>query len=288
MFKKGLVLDIESNKVSILTNDGEFLYVLRNFITPEIGQEYEGKLYKDNFSFLQNFKLKSHKFITAATLLLLFNGLIAYNLLFSVYETYEVKINPDIKLYTNRLGKVIKTEGVNEDGNIVLSKLSLKSMSIESAVESIVVLSKDLNYLNENNSQVSVKSSDGIEKIFPNVEGRVSTYNEDFKRNKNSDDKLSPSENSNTAPALKENNKHIKDQEDSFKDNNSDSNSTKNKNINDVPSDINTDGTFEKNKNNNGNKDTNSKNDDTNDKNTPPISPGNSNSNNDKNKNKTK
>ena len=226
MFKKGLVLDIESNKVSILTNEGEFLYVVRNFIAPEIGEEYEGKLYKDKFSFLQNFNLKSHKFITAATLLLLFNSLIVYNLLFSVYETYEVKINPDIKLYTNRIGRVIKTEGVNEDGNIVLNKLSLKNMSIESAVESIVVLSKDLNYLNETNSQVSVKSSDGIEKSFPNVEERVSTYNEDFKRNKNSNDKLAPSEDSNTAPALKENNKHVEDNDDSSKNTNSHSNNS--------------------------------------------------------------
>lgn len=227
MFNKGIVLDISGDKVSILTKDGEFLYVSKNLVIPEIGEEYEGLLYKNNF--VDIFKFRPQKFITAASILLIFSSLVVYNVFFSVYETYEIKINPDIKLYTNRIGHVIKTEYLNKDGSILLSKLSLKNKDIESALEDIVITAKDLNYLNKNNSNVSITSSKGIEKTFPKVEETVATYKEEFKHSQNIKDNIENAKNNNVPASLKENENQDKESTDSLKDDIKDNNSNSHK-----------------------------------------------------------
>lgn len=46
MIKRGMVLEVDNAKVGIMTAEGEFFYVVKNHTLPELGDEYEGKLYR--------------------------------------------------------------------------------------------------------------------------------------------------------------------------------------------------------------------------------------------------
>lgn len=182
MIKKGMVLEVSNAKVGIMTTEGEFFYVAKNHTNPELGDEYEGKLYKSKNFF--NFKPKV--FLTAASIVLVFNALLVYNLFFSVYDAYEVNINPSMKLYTNRVGKIIKIEGLNQDGVELLSNINVKNKDIESGLEAIVDEAKKLNYLNENNYNVSITDSKNENKDFSRLNKKIAEYQEEFKNKNNS------------------------------------------------------------------------------------------------------
>ena len=177
-----MVLEVDNAKVGIMTAEGEFLYVVKNHILPELGDEYEGKLYRSK-TFL-NFK--SRAFLTAASIVLIFNALLVYNLFFSVYNTYEVNMNPSVKLYTNRIGKIIKAEGLNQEGVTLLSKINVKNKDIESGLEAIVDEAKKLNYLNENNYNVSITDSKDQNKDFSRLNKKISEYQKEFLNKKDS------------------------------------------------------------------------------------------------------
>jgi hypothetical protein len=182
MIKKGMVLEVDNGKVGIMTAEGEFFYVVKNHTLPELGDEYEGKLYRSKTFF----SFKSRVFLTAASIVLAFNALLVYNLFFSVYDTYEVNINPSIKLYTNRVGKIIKSEGLNQDGVKLLSNINIKNKDIESGLETIVDEAKKLNYLNENNYNVSITDSKNENKDFSKLNKKITEYQKELKNKNNS------------------------------------------------------------------------------------------------------
>lgn len=112
--------------------------------------------------------------------------MLVYNLFFSVYDTYEVNINPSIKLYTNRVGKIIKSEGLNQDGVKLLSNINIKNKDIESGLETIVDEAKKLNYLNENNYNVSITDSKNENKDFSKLNKKITEYQKELKNKNNS------------------------------------------------------------------------------------------------------
>lgn len=249
MIKKGMVLEVSNAKVGIMTTEGEFFYVAKNHTNPELGDEYEGKLYRSKNFF--NFKPKV--FLTAASIVLVFNALLVYNLFFSVYDAYEVNINPSMKLYTNRVGKIIKIEGLNQDGVELLSNINVKNKDIESGLEAIVDEAKKLNYLNENNYNVSITDSKNENKDFSRLNKKIAEYQEEFKNKNNSIienkenslDKVN--EESNNIDSTKHNN------------NNNNNNINNNKNINNVDNTIDNNKNTDKNTKNNANSNSNAK-----------------------------
>lgn len=239
MIKRGMVLEVDNVKVGIMTAEGEFFYVVKNHTLPELGDEYEGKLYRSKTFF----SFKPRVFLTATSIVLAFNALLVYNLFFSVYDTYEVNINPSIKLYTNRFGKIIKAEGLNQDGVTLLSKINVKNKDIESGLETIVDEAKKLNYLNENNYNVSITDSKNENKAFSKLNKKITEYQKELKNKNNS---------------IIENKENSLDKVNEESDNIESTKNYNNKNTNNVDNDKNTYKDTKNNNNSNGKaKDTN-------------------------------
>lgn len=258
-----MVLEVDDSKVGIMTNEGEFFYVVKNNILPELGDEYEGRLYKS-----KTFNFKPRVFLTAASIVLICNALLVYNLFFKVYDTYEVNMNPSMKLYTNRLGKIIKTEGLNQEGVTLLSNVNVKNKDIENGLEAIVDEAKALNYLNEDNSKVSIKDSKNQNKDFSELNKKINDYVEESKSTKDTINKSKE----NSSGKDKEDSDKVNDTKDNNTTNNNDNNGNKNsKDINNVDNNKHTDNnTTNKNNTNNATDKTttNSSNKDTKEKDT--------------------
>ena len=89
-------------------------------------------------------------------------GLIYYYEFNKIVATVTMDINPSVSLSLNRMGKVIKAEGVNEDGKKLLQDNNLKGKSLENAIDNISDLVIDNDYFSNENNHILV-----------NVEGEI-------------------------------------------------------------------------------------------------------------------
>lgn len=143
MNKTGLVLKVEKNEVTLLTNTGEFVNVVCSKKHPKIGESYCGVLKKQ-----RNYL----KYLTAAAALLIvfLSGGGATYAYYAPAATIQVRINPSIELKINCFDKIIKSSPTNADGVTLLKSLHLKNKNIDEALTLVVDQAKKDNFINDN------------------------------------------------------------------------------------------------------------------------------------------
>ncbi|SHK77126.1 Anti-sigma factor N-terminus [Clostridium cavendishii DSM 21758] len=140
MSKTGIVLSVERNTATILTNTGEFVSVVCHKNIPKIGEAYTGEIKKSSN------KLKP-LIIAAMFFIIILSGGSAYAY-FTPVATVDVSINPKLKLEINRFDRVLKSTPINEDGTILLKNLSLKNKNLDDALVEIIDEATKDNFIN--------------------------------------------------------------------------------------------------------------------------------------------
>ncbi|MGE5416442.1 MAG: anti-sigma factor domain-containing protein [Acidobacteriota bacterium] len=139
---KGVVLERKGNKVTVLTDSGEFKEFSHSGPV-DVGEMIVKRVYGEYG-------------IYAAAVLMLF--LITTQMVsFMTVSAYaQVEINPRIELGINRFDRVVSTASINADGERVLNQVFLKGMKTENAIGSIVAEARKEGYLNKLNNQITV------------------------------------------------------------------------------------------------------------------------------------
>jgi len=142
MTKTGIVLQLEKNKAILMTATGEFVKVKITSKAPKAGETYTGKIYKKN-------NLMKYATAVACLLLIFLSGSGAYAY-YSPVSTVQVSINPSMELKLNRFNRIIKYVPLNKDGEVLLSHLNIKNITIENGLYKIVEEAKKENFINDN------------------------------------------------------------------------------------------------------------------------------------------
>ncbi|KQU11009.1 hypothetical protein ASG65_12935 [Bacillus sp. Leaf13] len=181
--KKGVILSINKRFVTLLTPEGEFLKTKRQERTYEVGEEitfspFKPKVTLSFSSFHLSFKKKAVLSVAAA-LLILFSILPSYSSEHvSAYMTIDV--NPSIELELNDQLEVLKLTGLNEDGKLVIDKLTnWKGKEIKTVTNRIVETTKQLGYL-KGNKQIVVSTTllDKDKKLDKNLKEEIKEISE--------------------------------------------------------------------------------------------------------------
>lgn len=116
--------------------------------------------------------------VAAACFITLCAGASAHKLYFTEVSAISLDINPSIEMSINRFDKIIKIEGLNEDGKNIVKVLNLKYKDYDKAVD-MILSSTQLN--NDADIVVTVLSADDDRKdrIIENLQ----TYSENCWRN---------------------------------------------------------------------------------------------------------
>ncbi|MFB7642199.1 anti-sigma factor domain-containing protein [Peribacillus butanolivorans] len=181
--KKGVILSINKRFVTLLTPEGEFLKTKRQERTYEVGEEITFSPFKPkvtlSFSSLHLSFKKKAVLSVAAALLILFSILPSYSSEHvSAYMTIDV--NPSIELELNDQLEVLKLTGLNEDGKLVIDKLTnWKGKEIKTVTNRIVETTKKLGYL-KGNKQIVVSTTllDKDKKLDKNLKEEVKEISE--------------------------------------------------------------------------------------------------------------
>lgn len=156
MYKTGLVLKVERNKATLLTDTGEFVKVGFSKTLPKVGETYSGSVE------IERNYLKHLAAVAALFMIFLSGGGVAYAY-YTPVATIQVSINPSIELKINRFDKIIKSTPINTDGVTLLQNLQLKNKNVNEALTLVVNKAKKDNFINEDyNTQgktISVKIS---------------------------------------------------------------------------------------------------------------------------------
>ncbi|MET3317066.1 UNVERIFIED_ORG: hypothetical protein ABIC97_000150 [Peribacillus simplex] len=181
--KKGVILSINKRFVTLLTPEGEFLKTKRQERTYEVGEEITFSPFKPKVtltfsSFHLSFKKKAVLSVAAA-LLILFSVLPSYSSEHvSAYMTIDV--NPSIELELNDQLEVLKLTGLNEDGKLVIDKLTnWKGKEVKTVTNRIVETTKKLGYL-KGNKQIVVSTTllDKDKKLDKNLKEEIKEISE--------------------------------------------------------------------------------------------------------------
>ena len=152
MNKTGLVLKVEKNKATLLTNTGEFVKVVFSKSMPKIGETFSGVV-QNQRNYL--------KYLTAAVALFIvfLSGGGAANAYYTAVATIKVSINPSVELKVNRFDKIIKSSPINADGVALLKNLQLNNKNTDEALTLMIDQAKKDNFINNNyNSQGKIIS----------------------------------------------------------------------------------------------------------------------------------
>ncbi|MFU2015501.1 anti-sigma factor domain-containing protein [Peribacillus butanolivorans] len=181
--KKGVILSINKRFVTLLTPEGEFLKTKKQERTYEVGEEitfspFKPKVTLSFSSFHLSFKKKAVLSVAAA-LLILFSILPSYSSEHvSAYMTIDV--NPSIELELNDQLEVLKLTGLNEDGKLVIDKLTnWKGKEVKTVTNRIVETTKKLGYL-KGNKQIVVSTTllDKDKKLDKNLKEEIKEISE--------------------------------------------------------------------------------------------------------------
>ena len=83
-------------------------------------------------------------------------GAIYYYEFNKIVAVVTMDINPSVSLSLNKMGRVIKAEGINDDGKKLLEDNKLKGKSLENAIDNISDLVIDNGYFSNENNHILV------------------------------------------------------------------------------------------------------------------------------------
>ncbi len=185
-------MKIKKDYAIIMCTNGTFIrLILRKNM--EVGQKiyfFQEDIYLKKSNVMKFNKKVKNYFAIIATILLFFIGQFAINNY--LINTYlGIDINPSIELSLNKYNKVIKIEGLNNDGIKVVKNSNIKGLSIDNAIIKIIKTSKELDYIDENNNNIliTIETNGKDKKEIEEKLIKVGGIEKDIKEN-NFDEKL--------------------------------------------------------------------------------------------------
>ena len=155
MDTRGLVLEIQGDKIVVLTSTGEFKECKYKNQNINIGDEIT--VPTGNF---QRFIKSQSWLVTAAAavfLILIIPFLIKSNATAGQTVAYlSVDINPSLEISLNKDLKVIKTKTLNSDANLIIKKINLSGLSAPDAIAKITDLAYENGFISQSKDNAIV------------------------------------------------------------------------------------------------------------------------------------
>ena len=151
MRKAGKIINIEKNKVFIITANKEFATLEKHTTDPKIGDLYAGEEFK---------RIAIWKYLLASAFVLI--------LIFSIRKLYLdnkynfsviVDMNCSMKMEVSSSNKIKKVEGINSKGFIIKDLLPLENKSLSEALHMILDESIKQKYLTKAHADDGFKIS---------------------------------------------------------------------------------------------------------------------------------
>ncbi|NNU93159.1 anti-sigma factor domain-containing protein [Geobacillus sp. NFOSA3] len=144
--KKGIVLELDEEFVTLLTTEGEFIQVKKDG-DYEIGEEIEAQVIKRPIVRRRSFRYVITSLVAAVVLLVTTLFHFPSN---EVYAYMSIDINPSIEVGVDEQLKVLKLKAYNEEGKRIVSQLShWKKKEFVDITMEIIELSMQKGYLQE-------------------------------------------------------------------------------------------------------------------------------------------
>ncbi|PDM40114.1 MULTISPECIES: anti-sigma factor domain-containing protein [unclassified Geobacillus] len=144
--KKGIVLELDEEFVTLLTTEGEFIQVKKDG-DYEIGEEIKAKVIKRPIVRRRSFRYVITSLVAAVVLLVTTLFHFPSN---EVYAYMSIDINPSIEVGVDEQLKVLKLKAYNEEGKRIVSQLShWKKKEFVDITMEIIELSMQKGYLQE-------------------------------------------------------------------------------------------------------------------------------------------
>jgi len=151
MRKAGKIINVEKNKVYIITANMEFATVEKHTKDPKIGELYAGEEFK-------GFAIWKYLLLIVCMLALLF--FIKKIYLDNKYNySVIVDMNCSLKLEVNGIGTINKVEGISDGGYKIKKLQPLEQLSLEQALKLILDESIKQKYLTKAHSEDGFKIS---------------------------------------------------------------------------------------------------------------------------------
>jgi|GEM_PF-2431611 len=195
MKKKGMVIEIKNKNAIIMTETGEFASVKLENSIPIWGEDYEGYEVKDK-------SILKKVFITtvAAVFIFILSAVDYYN----PVKAVELDMNSKIMLGLNRWNRVMTVSAQDKKGKLLLSKISIRNITLDKAVEKLMVEAKQEKTI-KSFSEIKIKAVKGnvdLSLINSNIQKESITDSKKLKSSnnevKNEDSGLKPNDSKST------------------------------------------------------------------------------------------
>ncbi|RFB18153.1 hypothetical protein DZB84_04340 [Bacillus sp. HNG] len=182
--KKGIVMDVNDEYITMLTPDGEFVKAKHLKESYEIGEEMSFFPINERVSHTSNrrfFQVKKWRYALASSLvaILLLSLFIPFSSNDEVYAYMSIDINPSFEVGLDENLQVVSLEALNDEAKELLESIpDWKNSTLDSITEKIIQHSKDNGYLNDgkqvlittvvadtHNQKVDQELQQGIEEI---------------------------------------------------------------------------------------------------------------------------
>lgn len=159
-----IVMECHPSYAVLLDSDGRFVKACN--MNYEIGQSvYEPVLIGDTENFADKIiraekRKRVIKYALAAACILAFLCFNVFRFFITPYTEIYISINPEIKIEMNRIGKVISVEGMNADGEAVLTGLVCDTTEPAAVCRAVIEKAYSDGYLSESKKVVLYIDSD--------------------------------------------------------------------------------------------------------------------------------
>ncbi|WP_298836502.1 anti-sigma-I factor RsgI family protein [Clostridium sp.] len=151
MQKSGKIINIEKNKVYIVTTNNEFATLKKNAIEPILGEIYIGEEVKP---------IALWKYVLSLTFALLILFLIKQSYMNNKYNySVIVDMNCSLKMDLNGSDKVTNVSGISSGGYTIINLLNLKDKSLNQSLHLILDESIKQKYLTKAHADDGYKIS---------------------------------------------------------------------------------------------------------------------------------
>lgn len=155
--KKGIVMEVNSAYLTLLTTNGEFLHTVNRNPTCTIGEEIsffpiEKPIRKNHFSIIKVFKYKPLP-VSFVILFLLLGSFIPMYQTNKAYAYMSIDVNPSLELGLNKKMQVVSLSGFNQDGKKIISQITdWKKEKVSQLTQEILKEMNKQGYLKENHA----------------------------------------------------------------------------------------------------------------------------------------
>lgn len=171
---KAVILDTDKNEATVMTEGGDIIGIKNNGY--EIGQEIILRRRKKRASINRITGI-----VAAAAAALVITGGIGGYAYYTPYGTVSLDVNPSIEYTINRFDRVLEVNGINDDGEDILSGLDTKKLintNIEAAIEDTIEQIDAEGYFSDEDGNyvvlaASTKEEAHTDTLLTSLEGNV-------------------------------------------------------------------------------------------------------------------